>query len=66
MAISLIVFGSYIEFSIAGEVILSLADQTFQKGAVGFYVNAATLEVSNAKLEALQSPMQSDEQLATG
>lgn len=66
LAISLIMFGSYIEFSVEGEVILSLADQTFQNAGVGFYVDTATIDVLDAKLEALESPIQSDEQLATG
>ena len=66
LAISLIVYGSYIELSIGGEVVLSLVNQIFRHGRVGFYTDTATLNVHDANLEELQSPIQSDEQLATG
>ncbi|TWT93850.1 glycoside hydrolase family protein [Stieleria varia] len=62
----LIALGSYLELSIDGRVILSLADQTFQRGAVGVYVESTVLTISNAKLERLSTPTQSDEHLTVG
>ena len=64
--IVLIVHGSYLELSIENRVILSLADQTFDAGGVGLYVEAAEMEVQNVTLERLQSPVQSDEHLTVG
>lgn len=65
-SIRLIAYGSYLELAINDRVVLSLADQTFLFGAVGFYVESAEMEISNLKVNQLQSPVQSDEHLATG
>ncbi|WP_404308439.1 glycoside hydrolase family protein [Neorhodopirellula lusitana] len=64
--VQLIVFGSYIEFSIAGRVILSLADQSFDSGHLGVYLESAAIELSNAHLQRLASPSQTDEHLVSG
>jgi len=64
--IQLIVFGSYLELSIDGRVILSLADQTFQQGLLGVYLESAHLELSNVSLHHMQLPFQSDDHLVTG
>lgn len=66
VAFSLIVFGSYIELSIESEVILSLADHAFHGEGVGFFAETATFTIANTQLDVLQSPIQSDDQLATG
>lgn len=50
----LIAFGDYIEMSIDGDVQLTLADETYQRGAVGFYTESATLSVSDVTLEELK------------
>ena len=65
-AISLIAHGSYIELSVDNRVILSLADQTFSAGALGVYLESASVELFNPTLEKLESPVQSDEHLAVG
>jgi beta-fructofuranosidase len=64
--ITLIVHGSYIELTIDGRVVLSLADQRFTRGAVGIYVESTELEAIHPVLERLKSPLQSDEHLANG
>jgi len=64
--IQLIVFGSYLELSIDGRVILSLADQTFEQGLLGVYLESAHLELSNVSLHHMQLPFQSDDHLVTG
>jgi beta-fructofuranosidase len=64
--VQLIAFGSYLEFSIDGRVVLSLADQTFDKGRLGVYLETAHLEVSDAVLHLMKSHRQSDEHLAEG
>ncbi len=64
--VRLISFGSYLEFSIDGRVILSLADQTFQDGLLGVYLESAHLDLSEVKLHRMQVPYQSDDHLVTG
>ncbi len=64
--IVLIVHGSYVELSVDRRVILSLADQTFARGAMGIYVESSRVEVRNPVLECLQTPVQSDEHLTVG
>lgn len=63
---TLIAHGSYIELAIGEDVILSLADQTFERGAVGIYVESTALQATDVKLEQLISPAQSDEHLTVG
>ena len=65
-AFQLIAYGSYIELSIEGRVLLSLADQKFTKGGIGIYVESAQIEVIGPVLETLESPVQSDEHLTHG
>jgi beta-fructofuranosidase len=50
----LIAFGDYIELSVDGRVLLSLADDTYREGAVGFYTESAFLRVDELTLEELQ------------
>lgn len=50
----LIAFGDYIELSIDGEVLLSLGDDTFREGSIGFYTESALLLVGDLTLEDLQ------------
>ncbi len=64
--ITLLAYGSYLELSVGGRVMLSLADQTFTTGLIGFCVESATLSVSNLRLERFVPPVQSDEHLANG
>jgi beta-fructofuranosidase len=60
---SLMVFGSYIEFSIAGRIVLSLADLNFHKGHVGIYADSCSLSVTNVALHPMREPEQRDGQL---
>lgn len=64
--VQLLAFGSYLEFSIDGRVVLSLADQTFVEGLLGVYLETAHLELSNVLVRRMKSPFQSDEHLVTG
>ncbi len=64
--VQLLTFGSYLEFSIDGRVILSLADQTFHEGLLGVYLETAHLELYDVRLNRLHPPYQSDEHLVTG
>jgi beta-fructofuranosidase len=50
----LIAFGDYIELSIDGDVLLSLADDMYREGAVGFYTESVHLRVDAMTLEELQ------------
>ena len=63
---TLIAYGSYIELSVDGRVILTLVDQTFVEGSVGVYVESADLKLTDVNLELLQSPIQSDDHLTRG
>lgn len=64
--VQLIAFGSYIELSVNGRVILSLADQTFSEGCLGFYLETADVFLEDVHIHRLRSPRQSDEHLASG
>lgn len=66
MEIHLIAFGSYLELSLQGSVLLSLADTTFDRGLLGFYVETAELEINNLDIQRLDPPTQTDEHLANG
>jgi beta-fructofuranosidase len=50
----LIAFGDYIELSIDGNVQLSLADDSYREGSVGFYTESAMLRFEKMKLEELR------------
>jgi beta-fructofuranosidase len=56
----LISFGKYIELSIDGYVMLSLADDTYDEGSVGIYTESVFLRLSNLTLEELDSPRGED------
>jgi len=62
----LLAFGSYLEFSVDGRILLSLADQTFGMGLVGVYLETAHLELSDVELRRMRSPLQSDAHLVAG
>lgn len=64
--LSLLVFGSYIELSVDGYLVLSLADQRFACGHVGVYLETACLTVEDIKLHRLRNPAQVDDQLVGG
>lgn len=64
--ITLLAHGSYLELSVGSRVILSLADQTFSEGLIGFCVESAKLRVGSLSVEHFYPPTQSDEHLANG
>lgn len=64
--LSLIAFGHYIELSIDGRVILSLADSTFSKGLFGVYLESARMHLSDIDMRVMRAPEQSANHLATG
>jgi beta-fructofuranosidase len=55
-AIELVVYGEYLELSIAGYVLISLADDSFETGRLGFYTEGAIINVDNLSLEVLEGP----------
>lgn len=64
--ISLLAFGSYLEVSIGGKIVLSLADQSFDTGRVGIYLDTAELQVKNVSLHKMHNPEQLDSQIVSG
>jgi beta-fructofuranosidase len=62
----LLAFGSYLEFSVDGRILLSLADQTFGMGLIGVYLETAHLELSDVELRRMRPPSQSDSHLVAG
>ena len=46
----LLAYEQYLEFSLNGYVLLTLADDQFERGRVGFYVENATMRVDNLTL----------------
>jgi beta-fructofuranosidase len=52
----LISYGTYIELSLRGDVILTLADQRRVEGRVGFAVESAQLRLADLELETLYCP----------
>lgn len=63
---SLVVFGSYIELSIGGRIVLSLADLDFQRGLLGVYADSCSLSLTGLKLHPMREPEQRDGQLVGG
>ncbi|MCM2370926.1 glycoside hydrolase family protein [Aporhodopirellula aestuarii] len=64
--VKLIAFGSYIELSIDGRVVLSLADHRFSRGHLGIYLETAVARLSDIEIVRLASPRQTDEHLTSG
>ena len=64
--ISLLTFGSYLELSINGRIVLSLADQRYTRGLTGVYLETASLEVKNLSVRRLRNPEQIDDHLVGG
>lgn len=65
-SLQLIAWGSYFELSIDQRVVLSLANNEYQDGAVGFYVESAEVELAGLRIDHLEPPTQSDQHLAVG
>ena len=60
---SLLAFGSYVELSVGGRIVLSLADLGFQEGHVGIYADSCGLAVNRIGLHRMRKPEQRDGQL---
>lgn len=66
IVIALVAFGSYLELTINGSLILSLADTHFLKGLLGFYVETAKLRLDELSVRELEPPTQADDHLVQG
>ena len=64
--VQLLAFGSYLEFSVDGRVILTLADPTFTEGLFGVYLESAKMRLHNVELRRMREPTQSTDHLVTG
>jgi len=56
MPFCLLVYEQYIEFSLNGYVLLTLADDRFKKGRLGFYVESARIRIDALQLKVLRPP----------
>lgn len=52
----LVAYEQYLEFSLNDRVLLTLADDTFAEGRVGFYVESAKLRIDNLTLKVCSRP----------
>lgn len=52
----LLAYGSYLEFSLDGAVLLTLSDERFDEGRLGFYTESARLRIHDLTLETLDRP----------
>jgi len=53
---TLISYGTYLELSLYGYVVLTLSDERHREGRTGFYAESSRLRVTDLKLEALSHP----------
>lgn len=56
-SLEVVAHGMYLEVSIGGYVVLSLVDETYSEGGVGFYTESASLGVSELVIESLSRPV---------
>ena len=54
-AFRLVAYEQYLEFSLNGYVLLSLADDEYQKGGLGFYVESAVMHVTDLAMGLLEA-----------
>ncbi len=64
--VTLLAVGNYLEFSLDGRVLLTLADPTYSQGRLGCYVESACLRIGEIDLEHLLSPQQPIGELPKG
>jgi beta-fructofuranosidase len=57
---SLLAYGQYLELSLNGYVILTLADDQFTRGRIGFYAEGAKIRVENPVLNTYTTPTSAD------
>ena len=65
LQIEVVTHGAYIEFSINGQVTLSVVDDTYSAGRVGFYTESAQLKLENISMEWLRRPVAEEEAVYT-
>ena len=53
---SLIAYQQYIEFSINDRILLTLADDTYEQGRAGFYVENAEMRIHDLELKIITEP----------
>lgn len=58
--VEVLAHGMYLEVSIDGYVILSLVDDSFVLGRIGFYTESARIRVENLRVERLTPPLQEE------
>ncbi len=63
--VEVVTHGMYVELSINGQVTLSLVDDSFSKGRIGFYAESAELTLSEVTVEALQRLVDENETVYT-
>ena len=61
--IQVLCHGMYVEVSINGQVLLTLADDSFAHGGLGFYTESAALKVEGLVVEELRPPVEEDHQM---
>jgi beta-fructofuranosidase len=54
----LLAYGSYLEFSLDGRVLLTLSDERYRRGRVGFYTESAWLRIHDLVIESLACPVE--------
>ncbi len=57
---SLLAYGQYFELSLNGFVVLSLADDRFARGRIGFYSEDATFRVESLTVETCTTPLSAE------
>jgi beta-fructofuranosidase len=57
--LQLIAYGKYLELSINGYIVLTLADETYKHGRLGFYAESSKIKVEQVSVEELHSPQSS-------
>jgi len=63
--IEIVTHGMYFELSINGQVTLSLADDGFHRGRIGFYTESAKLKLNDITVEALRRAVNEQESVYT-
>jgi len=58
--VSLLAYGQYLELSLNGFVVLSLADDQFARGRIGFYSEGATFRVENLTFYTCTVPLSAE------
>ena len=52
----MLAYGDYIEFSMNGRILLTLVDETYEAGYVGFYTECALLRIDDIAMDIMNGP----------